>query len=349
MITIDARALREPRPTGVTEVTGQFIAHIKGNFPDTHLFTGEKSFSSALTNLALISKTTTIERCAGVYNEPTVVFLPNTHFVHTESTNIRVHVVHDLSFVHCPQWFSPRMRAWHRAARATEQLQEAHLLIAVSEWTRNDLLNTLGIAPERLHVIHPATPAPHGGTRPELLPFRNKPFFLFIGTLEKRKNVRGVIEAFEKIKNLPALRDHQLVLAGRAGFGAPDAQHLPERVWQLPYISVPEKWWLLKHATALVYPSFFEGFGLPPLEAAAVGCPTIISDCTAPPETMRDASLHVSPYDISQIALAMEAIATDRKLATTLKIRGFERAAWYSSERQRSALTAVLKQAESLL
>lgn len=349
MITIDARALREPRPTGVTEVTSQFVAHIQNAFPDTHLFTGEKNFSNTLTNLALLTKITTIERCAGVYNEPTVVFLPNTHFVHTEPTNVRVHVVHDLSFVHSPQWFNPRMRAWHRATCAIEQLQEAHMLIAVSEWTRNDLITALDIAPELIHVVHPATPTPQGGMRPAHLPFRNKPFFLFIGTLEKRKNVRGVIEAFEKIKDLPALRDHQLVLAGRTGFGAPNPKQLPERVWQLPYISASEKWWLLKHATALVYPSFFEGFGLPPLEAAAVGCPTIVSDCTAPPETMLDAALQVSPYDISQIALAMEAVVVDRKLAATLKTRGFERAAWYSTERQGFALTEVLKQAHSLL
>lgn len=349
MITVDARALREPYPTGVTEVATQFIAHITKKFPDARLYTGEKNFSNSLTNAALMTGLTTLEQQAGVYNHSGIIFLPNTHFIHTKRTAIRVQVVHDLSFFHSPQWYSPRMRLWHHATHARREIGYADVLIAVSEWTRNDLIEHLNIPPEIVHVVNPATPTPLGGERPTALPFKNKPFFLYLGTLEKRKNVRGVIEAFEMIKNIPALQDFQLVLAGRRGFGAPRAGDLPLRVHHLPYISQPEKWWLLKHATALVYPSFFEGFGLPPLEAAAVGCPTIVSDCTALPETMGNASLFVSPYDISQIALAMEALATDKKLASLCRQRGFERALWYSPHRQRDALVTVLDHAHTLL
>ncbi|MCX6780613.1 MAG: glycosyltransferase, partial [Candidatus Magasanikbacteria bacterium] len=99
----------------------------------------------------------------------------------------------------------------------------------------------------------------------------------------------------------------------------------------------------------LVYPSFFEGFGLPPLEAAAVGCPTIISDNTATAETMGNAALQVSPYDIKQIALAMKAIAIDRQLAVRCKMRGFERVAWYSKVRQSTALFSALDYASQLI
>ncbi|OGH63007.1 MAG: hypothetical protein A2848_00935 [Candidatus Magasanikbacteria bacterium RIFCSPHIGHO2_01_FULL_50_8] len=349
MITIDARTLREPNPTGVTEVARQCIAHIIQAYPDSRLFTGDTVRSDTISNVSLLLRLTTIERQACVFNEPSVVFLPNTHFIHTERGNVQVRVVHDLSFAHAPQWYAPRVRLWHRAAHAVSGLHEADFLIAVSEWTKRDLVEFLHIPEERVQVVHPATPRPQGGARPTNLPLKNEPYFLFLGTLEKRKNVRGVVEAFEKIKMLPALRDHHLVLAGRIGFGGPSAHALPERVHQLPYTSIPEKWWLLKHAAALVYPSFSEGFGLPPLEAAAVGCPTIISDCTAVRETMGDASLQVSPYDISQIAMAMEAIVCERQLTSVLKIRGFERAAWYSAERQRSALLTVLERAHAAL
>ncbi len=351
MITVDARALREPFPTGVTEIAHQFISHITKKFPDARLFTGEKNFSNSLTNARLMLGLTTLEAQSGVHSssERPIVFIPNTHFIHTASTAIRMQVVHDLSFFHAPQWFSPRMRMWHHATRAQRELESADIVLAVSAWTRRDLISHLKIPAEIIHVVPPAASLPLGGERPAALSFKHKPFFLFLGTLEKRKNVRGVIEAFEMIKNLPMLREFQLVLAGRAGFGAPRARELPDRVHHISYITPPEKWWLLKHATALVYPSFFEGFGLPPLEAAAVGCPTIVSDCTAPPETMGDAALHVSPYDISQIALAMEAIVVDKKLASLCRTRGFDRVRWYSADKQRAALDAAFAHAQTLL
>lgn len=346
MLLVDARTLREPSPTGVTEVAKQFIAHIKKNTPDSVFFTGEHNFSNSLTNFKLMCGLTTLEQQSSV--DKPIIFLPNTHFINTKRTAIRIQIVHDLSFFHSPQWFSPRMRLWHIAANAEKEIKSADTIIAVSEWTKKDLIKYLRIPPEIIHVVHPAAPTPTGGTRPPL-PFKNKPFFLFLGTLEKRKNVRGVIEAFELIKNKPEFNEFQLVLAGRAGFGAPRSSELSDRVHHIPYVSAAEKWWLLKHASALVYPSFFEGFGLPPLEAASVGCPTIVSDCTALPETMGDASIFVSPYDISQIANAMEAIVIDKKLATTYRARGYRRVAWYSSHKQERDLLGAIAHAQSHL
>lgn len=348
MTIIDSRALREPFPTGVTEVAGQFIKNLNQIIPDAVKFTGEKNFSNSLTNFSLMCGLTTLEQQSGVHTKRALCFLPNTHFINTQPTAVRIQVVHDLSFFHSPQWYSPRVRAWHRATNARREIAVADTIIAVSEFTKNDLIKYLKIPAEIIHVVNPATPPAIGGTHPKL-PFKNKPFFLFLGTLEKRKNVRGVIEAFELIKNIPALSEFQLVLAGRPGYGAPEKSKLPDRVHHLSYITPEEKWWLLKHAAALVYPSFFEGFGLPPLEAASVGCPTIVSDCTALPETMGDASIFVSPYDVAQIANAMEAVATNKKLVAHLRERGFMRAAWYSLSKQRAALQLAVAHAQSHL
>lgn len=349
MITIDARALREPKPTGVTEVAQQFIKQTQALFSDTVLFTGVGHISSTLTNFSLLTHLTTIERCAGVYNTPSVVLLPNTHFVHTEPNNPRVHVVHDLSFAHAPQWYGPRMRAWHVLTQATASISKADCVIAVSDDTKKDVMDICGVAEEKIFVVNPTTPKPLSGTRPINLPFKEKPFFLFIGTLEKRKNILGVVEAFKKLSSKPEFSEYHLVLAGKSGFGAPTPRDLNEKIHHLSYVTPEEKWWLLKHATALVYPSFFEGFGIPALEAAAVGCPTIISDCTPASSVMGDASIQVSPFDISQITLAMEAVATEKNLRSKLKTLGFDRAAWYSSERQRTALRGALSYATHLL
>ncbi|MCX6780696.1 MAG: glycosyltransferase family 1 protein, partial [Candidatus Magasanikbacteria bacterium] len=260
MIIIDGRTLSEPQPTGVTEVARQCIEHITSAFPNTKIVQASEHLSNSFTNFLLYSRLTTLEDIAHAPRDPkNIIFLPNTHFIHTRVEGARIQVVHDLSFLHAPQWYSPRMRAWHHATRAIESLHRADLLISVSEWTRQDLITHAKIPADRVVVVPPAAPEPHGGTRPQKLSFHDKPFFLFLGTLEKRKNIRGVIEAFELIKNIPELKNYQLVLAGRLGFGAPNTNKLPERVHHLSYISDSEKWWLLKHATALVYPSFFEG------------------------------------------------------------------------------------------
>lgn len=348
MTIIDARALHEPHPTGVSEVAGQFIKNLEKIIPDAVKFTGEKNFSNSLTNFLLMCGFTTLEHQSGVHTKRALCILPNTHFINTQPTAVRIQVVHDLSFFHSPQWYSPRVRAWHRATNACHEISVADTIIAVSEFTKNDLIKHLKIPAEIIHVVNPATPQAIGGNRPKLT-FKNKPFFLFLGTLEKRKNVRGVIEAFEMIKNIPELSEHQLVLAGRTGYDAPKYSELSDRVHRLLYITPQEKWWLLKHATALVYPSFFEGFGLPPLEAASVGCPTIVSDCTALPETMGTASIFVSPYDITQIARAMEAVVIDKKLVAQMRERGFARAAWYSLDKQRVALQHAVAHAQSHL
>lgn len=344
MLTIDGRCLSEKNPTGVTEVAGQFIAQLKNKFPQARILTTEKSFSNSLTNLQLLLGLTSIESEAHSEGKFGAVFLPNIHFVNTEPTTTRIQVVHDLSFFHAPQWYPPRMRAWHALTRAAEQLQQAHELIAVSQWTAQGLIQHLGIPDSRVHVVHPHVPEPLQGEHPTALTIpEGAPFFLFLGTLEKRKNILGVIEAFERIKNSSELSDYHLVLAGRAGFGSPQPHELGDRVHHLSYISPDEKWWLLRNARALVYPSFFEGFGLPPLEAAAVDCPTIVSDCTAPPETMGAAALQVSPYDVKQLALAMHALAVDEMLRTQCVARGRERVAWYSKDRQLQQLQPIFK------
>ncbi len=341
MLTIDTRCLQESFPTGVSVVAGQFITHLRAAFPHAHELTTKKSFSNTLTNVRLAFGLATIEKKSESRN---VVFLPNVHFVNTHQKTMRIQVAHDLSFFHAPQWYAPRMRAWHMLARATEQLQTADHVIAVSEWTARGLTEFLHIPASRVHLVNPHTPVSEAPSRPEALPFpHDAPFFLFLGTLEKRKNVSSVVEAFDLIKNEPHFKNFHLALVGRAGYGTPRARAMSERVHHIPYVTAAEKSWFLHAARALVYPSFFEGFGLPPLEAAAAGCPSIISDCTAPQETMGDSALQVSPYDVKQIAHAMHELGTNELLRTEIISRGRARSAWYSVERQREQLEPIMQ------
>lgn len=330
----DARVLAEPNPTGVTVVANQFLQRLRELQPDISLITAQSARSNTLRNARYALGMLTAAHSG-------TIVLPNFNFIHVSPHVRRIQVVHDLSFIHAPYWYGPKSRLWHAALRIRTQLELAHRIIAVSAWTHDDIVHTFSISPDKIRVVHPHTPQPVEPQQPQL-PFSDEPFFLFLGTLESRKNVAGVIEAFSLARTTPALKHYHLVLAGRNGFGAPPVASLPPHVHVLSYLDEPHKWWLLRHATALVYPSFFEGFGLPPLEAAAARCPVITSDRTALPETMHDGALYVSPYDISQIVIALEALATDEQMRAHYIERGAARAAWYSVERQRSSLSEAL-------
>ncbi len=340
-LLFDARALAEPYPTGVTVVAEQFLERLRERVPELSVLTAGDARSNALANIGYGLCLNTVEHTAHApLDAPIIFFSPNLNFAHTRRDTRRVAVVHDLSFLHAPYWFGPRARLWHIAVSAQKQLRRADTIIAVSHWTAHDVHTTLDVPKEKILTIHPHTPAPVNYIRPRL-PFSNEPFFLFLGTLEKRKNIDGIIAAFAVAHTVPALAEHHLVLAGRAGFGAPPTTTLPPYIHHLPYPSEAEKWWLLRNAEALVYPSFFEGFGLPPLEAAAVGCPIISSNVTALPETIGDGALLVSPYDLSQIVIALEAVVVDPLLRLHLTARAEARAAWYSIERQRAAFDSL--------
>lgn len=335
---IDARLLSEKQPTGVPLVARQFITALKNLRPDAHELQARDSWSNTWSNWRLWTHTNTLENLAGC--SPRWIFSPNIGFRNLRASTKILQLVHDLSFLHTPFWFSPKMRWWHRLLNAKKHLQQSAQLIAVSRWTAQDLQQHLAIPAERITVISPYTPTPVPAVKPQFLPLGDAPFFLFLGTVERRKNISGIIAAFEKIKTTPACRNHHLLLVGRRGYGAPEK--LPERVYHLPYVNEAAKWWLYDHATAFVYPSFFEGFGLPPLEAAAAKCPVIVSDITALPETMGNAALEVSPFSINEIALAMEAFATDEILRARYIVRGTERAAFFTAAKQHLALQTLL-------
>lgn len=332
--------MSEPQPTGVTEVARQFISHLNELWPQAKKLRTERSFSNTLTNISFGLGAQTLESVLDIQEDATI-FIPNSNFINTRPDSHRIQVVHDISFMHAPQWYAPKTRAWHRLARAGTQLTKAEKIIAVSEWTARDIAKHLHIPAQKIFVVNPATPKPLAGTAPQL-PFFDEPFFLFLGTQERRKNIHGVVEAWRALAQKSEFKNHHLVIAGAQGYGAPSEKTFPARTHALTYVSANEKWWLLRNARALVFPSFFEGFGLPPLEAMAVGCPTIISDCTALPQTMGDAALPVSPFDVKQIALGMEAVVLDPQLRNHLIQKGFNRAAWYSISRQREQLVLAL-------
>jgi glycosyltransferase involved in cell wall biosynthesis len=236
-------------------------------------------------------------------------------------------------------WMVPQ---FHTAANiaATKRYGENILktsdgLIAISAHARDTAASVLGIPEERIRVIYPGVPeAFFEATDAQAADVRARygleaPYLLFVGCIEPRKNVTGLIRAYRRLPEA-LQRDVQLVIAGPFGWDSEETRHMltasGPNVRYLGYVPEPDLPGLSRGALALVYPSYFEGFGLPVAQAMAAGVAVIASDRTCLPEVTGGAALLVDPDSIEQIGDAMERIATCPGLASDLAARGKERA-----------------------
>ena len=246
--------------------------------------------------------------------------------------------VHDLSFLRHPEWFR-KNRAWYYHYWVARSVQVADHLIADSQATADDLMNLLEVPANRISVAHlGVTPHFRPATGDHIAVVRetyNLPehFFLYVGTLEPRKNIASLIRAWSQIAGeIP----QDLVIAGRRGWKL----HSVHRAWSkssyrdrihfpgyIPQEHLPA---LLCAADAFTWPSLFEGFGLPPLEAMACGTPVLTANTSSLPEVVGDAALTVSPHDLHAMAQALRRLSRDAGLREALRFAGHARAAQFT-------------------
>jgi alpha-1,3-rhamnosyl/mannosyltransferase len=247
-----------------------------------------------------------------------------------------------------PEWIKNDLRTL-KSWLFNSAIRQSDHIITISEFSKQDLVEHLGLRPERISVT-PLGVEPiyfervEAQTRDAVLEKHGlKPgFFLFIGTLQPRKNLPRIIDAFEQ---LPAdiRKEHPLVIVGRDGWNnedlLPRLQSLQERGegrW-LSYLPQSDVMALLQSAVALTFPSLYEGFGLPVIEAFAARCPVIASNSTSLPEVAGDAAWLVDPYDVDSINAAMQDVL-NQPAAREAKIElGLARArqyTWHECARQ---------------
>jgi glycosyltransferase involved in cell wall biosynthesis len=250
-----------------------------------------------------------------------------------------VATVHDLSFEHLPETFKRRSRIQLRLTVRRTARRAAHL-IAPSEFTRRDLVETYGVAPERVSAI-PLAAAPH--FRPvadagELARVRRaygleEEYVLAVGSIQPRKNLARLVRAYADLRRA---RTHdklpQLVLVGKKAWlygetlRAVERENLRDRTIFTGYVSESDLPALYTGAICFVYPSYFEGFGLPPLEAMQCGAPVITGNLTSLPEVVGDAGLLVDPFDESALFRALSRMIDDAELRAQLRAKGLARA-----------------------
>jgi glycosyltransferase involved in cell wall biosynthesis len=263
--------------------------------------------------------------------------------------------VHDLSYLAYPQSVSPRTRLI-LTVLVRASVRRAARVIAISAFTKQDLVTRYGIAENKIVVIHLAAgPAFHvlddaGSQRlPESV---SEPYVLAVGNLEPRKNLARLIEAFAAVAFEPDVTA-KLVLVGKskgqeASLARLVEQHgLRERVVFTGFVEEDRLVLLYNRAALFIYPSLYEGFGLPPLEAMACGCPVVASNVTAIPEVLGDAALLVDPTSVSAMAEAMREVLRRDDLARDLRARGLRQAARYSwarvAERTREVYSDAIR------
>lgn len=267
--------------------------------------------------------------------------------------------VHDISYTRYPQFFSPRDR-WMLSTLVPWTIRRAARVITVSNHARQEIIDRYGITPARVAVTYEAAaeqfakvhdPAQLAAVRAAYgLPAAGR-YLLALGNLQPRKNMGRLIEAFVRLRAHADMRDIHLVIAGKAlwreseVYAAVTRAQLTDRVHFAGYVADEDLPALYSGALAFVYPSLYEGFGLPPLEAMACGTPVICTNVASLPEVVGDAARLITPTDVDDLAQALHAVATEDGLRAALIAQGYRRASQFSWRRCAEETLAVYRAA----
>jgi glycosyltransferase involved in cell wall biosynthesis len=240
----------------------------------------------------------------------------------------KVTTLHDLSPVSRPEWFSRGYSALYRVLIPLT-IRSSDELITVSEFTAETVRDRYDISDSFVHPIPNGVTEPDEGKRPERFEFPER-YFLFVGSLNPRKNLSGLIQAYDEYQS-SADSPADLVLAGASNDVFRSVNVRPTAAIHTPgYVSEAELGWLYRNTIAFIFPSLYEGFGLPILEAMSVGTPVITSNRGAMAETAGDAAVLVDPEDTHELADALRRVEADRSLREELSAAGKKQAEGFS-------------------
>ena len=259
--------------------------------------------------------------------------------------------LHDAGYRHFPRSHT-RLQRLYLELSTRWSAAAAHRIIAVSRHTAADLQRFYGVPEAKIRVIHEA-PVPRAtgpGPETDAAPAYARPFALYVGTIQPRKNLLRLIDAYAQLAQRREI-GWDLVLAGRRGWLSQEyerhaaARGLADRVHFPGYLPDAAVAALMRKALFFAFPSLFEGFGLPVLEAQTTGVAVICAKNSALPEIAGDAALLVDPENVDEIAAAMLRLSQDENLRQELIAKGYENVKRFSWEKAARETLAVLEEA----
>ncbi len=275
-----------------------------------------------------------------------VFFLPNLNFVALSKKTRLIVTTHDLSFELFPETFSWKRRIWHFFVHFRSIVKRADRVIAISQSTADDLRAVYKTSEQKITVILSGVrdifrPVSHND--PSLLGIQERyhlpyKFILSLGTIEPRKNLIALLRAFEVMhaSGHPELMKYSLVIAGEEGWNSGKffeyvkKSPVKEKIILTGFVADEDKPGLYSLASAFVYPSLYEGFGFPPLEAIACGVPVIVSHTSALPEVVGTSALLIDPYRPEEILQSLRQLLLSKELRLAFRNTGPVQASRFS-------------------
>ncbi len=254
----------------------------------------------------------------------------------------KIVVIHDVSWKHFPYTVSKKFYLWYKFL-IPKIAKNSKLLFTVSDFSKKDLIKELNINKDKIEIIYNSV-----SDNFKFLSLSRKKNILSVASLQPYKNLEGLIKAFILLKDKTKFSDFKLVLVGgynKKVFSNTKIFELSEGRNDIVfpgYLSDDELIKYYNKASLFVFPSFFEGFGIPPLEAMACGCPCVVSNVASLPEVCGDAAYYVNPYDIDDIARGIEKVLTDENLRQTLIKKGFENVKRFSWENSAKKIIEIV-------
>ena len=301
---------------------------------------------------------THVRLAAELHRRPPDVFFTPAHVIPLTWKGVSVATIHDLGYHHFPEAHT-RRRVRELTWSTRHNARRARRVIADSQATQRDLVDFYQTDLGKITVVYPGYDSDLQPIVDEAVMTRagtqygiTNPYFLFLGTLQPRKNIGRILDAF---LDVAAEIPQQLVLAGKPGWLAQPfldriaalPEHLRQRIHLTGFVAEADKAALLSGATALIFPSLYEGFGFPVLEAQACGTPVLASNNSSLPEVAGDGGVLVSAESSAEIADAMRNLALDDALRKRLVSAGFANVKRFSWQTAAQEVLMVLEEAAS--
>lgn len=287
-----------------------------------------------------------------------VFFMPNMNFAAFSKYVKLIVTVHDLSFEWFPETFSWKQRLWHYMVNLRGLLRRADMIVTVSRSTADDIIDRYHIIPHKVYaILSGVNPSFHPLDRNDIqlievqkkyqLPYR---FILSLGTLEPRKNLVSLVRAYETFHQTAVgeMVKYELVIAGTPGWKCEEfleiVRQSPVRhhIHLLGFVDEADKAALYTLSSVFVYPSFYEGFGFPPLEALVCGVPVIASHSASLPEVVGKAGILIDPYRPDEILQALRQVLHDKDLRAMLAERALTQKHFFSWEQSAEQFLGLL-------